>query len=96
VLDSLFDGPGHPPYVGASRRIEDVFYEQPAFGAVRVFSRWFWGNDGMGVLAVLCVKADRPVVMSVIAIGSSETADLEDGEAERLALKSAKSRLRGL
>ena len=93
VLDWLFDGPGNPPYLGASRRIEAVFYECPPYGEVRVFLRWFWGDGGAGVVAVVCLKGSRPVLMSVVAIDLPGAAGrIEEGEAESLALNSAHSR----
>jgi hypothetical protein len=69
VLDTLFDGPGTPSYIGASKRAEDVAFEYlPPHGTVRLFTRQFWGSSGESVVAGFCEKAQRPALMSIIAV----------------------------
>lgn len=68
VTDTLFDGPGLPAHVGASRRAEDVAFEHPPHGAVRMFTRQFWGSTGQSVVAAFCQRAQRPALMAIVPV----------------------------
>jgi hypothetical protein len=96
VVNFLFDGAGEPAYVGASRRIEEVFHEDAPQGDVRVFLRGFWGSDEAGVVAVMCVKGGRPVLMSVVAVALPGPDFLFESAAERRALALALQRVNDL
>lgn len=94
VLDSLFDGPVDPAYVGASHRAEDVFYEHPAHGNVRLFTREFWGAGHASIVAGVCVKEERPALMALVPVGLELpwARQLDDSRAEELALRLARRR----
>ena len=98
VLDTLFDGPGTPSYVGASKRAEEVSFEQlppqPPHGTVRLFIRQFWGSSGESVVASFCEKAQRPALMSIIPVGLNIAGarKLTEAQATTMALTFALSR----
>lgn len=90
VFDLLFDGPGNPAYLGASKRIQDDFYEHSAVGSLLVFRRWFWGLSDAGIVTVLYLKGNRPLLMSVVGINfPNEAPKVSCEEAEKLALHNA-------
>lgn len=94
VLDSLFDGPHSPAHVGATHTAADVFYEHPAHGGVRLFTRQFWGTRRASVVAAVCVKQHRPALMAIVPVGLglAWTGPLDESQAEELALSLARRR----
>jgi hypothetical protein len=96
VVDFLFEGPGDPPYVGARRRIEEVFYEAPPQATFECSCGGLWGSDEAGVIAVICAKGDRPVLMSVVAVALPGPDSLFESAAERRALALALQRANDL
>ena len=96
VLDLLFNGPGNPAYKGATLRIEDAFYEYSAAGgSLRVFRRRFWGPFDAGIVAVVYLKVDRPILMSVVGINLPDEI-ISSEEAEKIALHNASIRSKDL
>lgn len=94
VLDKLFDGPGIPPYLGATREMADVFYPQHFVGDVQIFTRRFWGYEGASVIAAAGLKGQRPALLSIVPLGLPipESHMLNDVGAEALAIAWASTR----
>jgi hypothetical protein len=94
VVDTLFDGKVAPHYVGASRRAQDVLFEHPPHGAVRMFARQFWGSTGESVVAAVGQKARRPALMAIVPIGLdlSGARNLDEAQATAFALALAQRR----
>ena len=69
LVDMLFDGPGIPHYFGASKCVDDLFFEAADFIGIKIFTRQFWGPDGRSsVVAAMGLKGDRPALLAVVPV----------------------------
>ena len=68
LVDLLFDGLGIPSYVGASKRVEDLFFEAADLSGIKVFTRQFWGSSGKSVVAAIGVKDGRPALLAMVPV----------------------------
>lgn len=75
VAVRLFDGVGKPGHVGASRKAEDVLFEEAALGNVRLFQRQFWGGNGASLIGGFAEKGGRPALLSIVAVDLSIAGD---------------------
>jgi len=94
VTNTLFDGPGVPAYIGASRQAKDILFEQAPHNGIRMFTRQFWSSTGESVIGAFCQKAQRPALMAIVPVGLDidGTGKLDLAQATALALASARKR----